>query len=119
MPGRPVEPEDALFLELPDDILDSPFAQTGQASDIGIPSAVDPFPALRSFGIFGHQTVNGILAGCQPVSDAAEGAQLPRRSDGCDCSNMFYRLIVFYPAISGYLCHCSTIMDFRSGNFNY
>lgn len=63
MTGRPVEPDDTLFLEFPDDVLNSPFAETGQAADIGITPEIEPFPALSGACIFEHQTVNSILAG--------------------------------------------------------
>ena len=63
MAGSLMEADDTLFLEFRDDVLDSPFAETGQAADIGITSAIEPFPALGAIGVFEHETVNGILAG--------------------------------------------------------
>lgn len=63
MAGGLVEPDDTFFLEFPDDVLDSPFAEAGQAADIGIASPVEPFPAPGAIGVFEHKAVNGILAG--------------------------------------------------------
>ena len=101
MAGRPVEADDTFFLQFPDDVLDSPFAETGQAANIGITSAIEAFPALGGIGIFKHETVNGILAGRQPIGDAVKRAQFPRGSEGYHCGSMFYRWIIFYWSTSG------------------